>query len=226
MTGRTPTPSCWRGTRASVRGRTPTRSCSNEYWFVRATSRCVERALTGRLDASLGDELVEARDVLGAPDAAGPPRREADRVAVLVEAAAHAVDPTEAQRLVDRFRPRDAGLARALLVEAGEELVGGVVVLREPRAELLRRREELRFRRHGLLPTTSYPGAGVPGGLNSPGFASGLATHTSASSPSGSRKNRLRIGPKLVTNPSVAPRAMRRSRIVSNAALDAACSAR
>ena len=31
----------------------------------------VERALTGRLDASFGSELVEARDVLGAPDAAG-----------------------------------------------------------------------------------------------------------------------------------------------------------
>ena len=108
----------------------------------------VERALTGGLDAFLGSEFGEASDVLGAPDAAGTSRREADRVAVLVEAAPHAVNPTEAHRLVDRLRPCDARLAGAPLVETGEQLVAGLVVFGQPRAEPLRRREEPRFRRH------------------------------------------------------------------------------
>ena len=73
---------------------------------------------------------------------------------------------------------------------------------------------------------TRYRAAGVPGGLCTPGRASGFATQTSHSSPSGSRKNTLRIGPKSVTNASAAPRAMSRSRMVSNASIEAAWSAR
>jgi hypothetical protein len=39
--------------------------------------------------------------------------------------------------------------------------------------------------------------------LMRPGMASGLATHTSSSRPSGSRKNTLSTCPKSVTKPSV-----------------------
>ena len=52
---------------------------------------------------------------------------------------------------------------------------------------------------------------------------SGSATQTSHSRPSGSRKKRLRMGPKSVTKPSVLPRSIRRRRISSNASSDAAC---
>ena len=57
-----------------------------------------------------------------------------------------------------------------------------------------------------------------------PGTAFGLGTQTSPSSPSGSMKKRLRIAPKSVTKPSVEPFAMSRSRMVSNASIEAASS--
>jgi hypothetical protein len=49
---------------------------------------------------------------------------------------------------------------------------------------------------------------------------------TSPSSPSGSRKNKLRTGPKSVTKPSLAPRSTSRRRISSKASSEAACRAR
>src|SRR5687768_8674737 len=88
------------------------------------------------------DQLAGAGDVDRAPDAAGAPRREADRVALVVDLPADAVDPAEAERLVHRFRPRDARPPAALLVEADEQLAGVVVMLLEPGAEVLRGREE------------------------------------------------------------------------------------
>jgi hypothetical protein len=45
----------------------------------------------------------------------------------------------------------------------------------------------------------AYRAAGVPGGLCTPGTASGFSTHTSPSRPSGSRKKTLSTGPKSVT---------------------------
>jgi hypothetical protein len=91
------------------------------------------------------DQLLRAPGVHRAPDAARLARREADRVAVAVDAAAHAVDPAEAQRLVHRLGPGDARQSTTLLVEADEQLaVVGVVAL-EPRTEVRRRGEEGRL---------------------------------------------------------------------------------
>src|SRR5438093_2610556 len=88
-----------------------------------------------------------ALDVHVAPDALWLPRREADAVARLVDAVAHAVDPAEAESLVDRLGPRDAGPARAFLVEADPQLARLGVVLLEPPTEIDRCREERRLRR-------------------------------------------------------------------------------
>src|SRR5205085_2617198 len=75
----------------------------------------------------------------------------------------------------------------------------------------------------GAIPRAQGPAAGVPGGWKTPGTAAGLATQTSPSKPSGSRKNRLRMGPKSVTKPSDAPRSISRSRMVWKASREAAC---
>jgi hypothetical protein len=60
----------------------------------------------------------------------------------VVDRTADAIDPAEAERLVDRLRPRDAWPARALLVKADEELGRFLVVLLEPLAEVGRCAEE------------------------------------------------------------------------------------
>src|SRR5262249_53732985 len=56
-------------------------------------------------------ELGDAADVHSAPDAAGTPRREPDLVAAGVDALAYAIDPSEAERLVNRLGPRQGWLA-------------------------------------------------------------------------------------------------------------------
>ena len=69
------------------------------------------------------------------------------RMLYVVDAAAHAVDPAEAQRLVDGLRPRDARPHAALLVEAKEEFAHAVVVALELCAEVGGGGEERRL--HG-----------------------------------------------------------------------------
>ncbi len=59
-------------------------------------------------------------------------------------------DPAEAQRFVDRLRPRQARLAGMPLVKADDQLVRARVVLREPGAERGGRREEARFHGHAV----------------------------------------------------------------------------
>jgi hypothetical protein len=76
----------------------------------------------GRLHPAEPGQLRHARDIHRAPDALRLPRREADRVALLVDAAADPVDPPEAQRLVDGFGPGEARLARAPLEESDDQL--------------------------------------------------------------------------------------------------------
>jgi hypothetical protein len=69
----------------------------------------LEGGEAGRAHEPQLGQLAHATDVHRAPVAALLARREADRVAVVVDAPAHAVDPAEAQRLIDRLGPRDAG---------------------------------------------------------------------------------------------------------------------
>ena len=63
-------------------------------------------------------------DVATAPDALRLARREADHVALVVARPTHAVDPAEAQGLLDRLLPRDRRLAGGLLVVGHVEGVG------------------------------------------------------------------------------------------------------
>src|SRR5262249_54691381 len=95
-------------------------------------------------------QRFRARGVHHAPDAPRPPRRETDRVAFVAEAAADAVDPADAQRLVHRLRPGDALLIASLLVIADQELRLPLVVLLEPPPELRGRRKEPRLHRMEL----------------------------------------------------------------------------
>src|SRR5258708_788407 len=89
-------------------------------------------------------QLAHALDVDEAPVAARLARREALDVAALVHGLAHAVDPAEAECLVEGLPVGDARLAGALVEEADPQLGDGVVGLLEPGAELARRTEEPR----------------------------------------------------------------------------------
>src|SRR5688572_25559247 len=89
-------------------------------------------------------QFTEALDVDRAPVAARLARTEPYRVAGIVDASAHAVDPAETERLVNRLRPGDAGLARTLLVEPDQELGSPGVIGLQPGAKLGRSSEERR----------------------------------------------------------------------------------
>ena len=86
----------------------------------------VERRQPRRLHEAEPGQGSDAGHVYAAPDAALLARREADRVALGVDALADAVDPTVAQRLVDGFGPGDARPARS-------RIAGGCAASRTPR---------------------------------------------------------------------------------------------
>jgi len=66
----------------------------------------------------LGAEFLDAFDIRSAPDAARLARRETDRIVDLVDPFPLPIDPSEAERFVDRLRPCDTGLTRALFMES------------------------------------------------------------------------------------------------------------
>src|SRR5262249_40109270 len=77
--------------------------------FVRVNTDAVlaarlVRAETGGAHPALPHQRLDAPHVDRAPDAPRLPRREADRVALVVDALPQPVDPAEAERLVDRLR--------------------------------------------------------------------------------------------------------------------------
>src|SRR5690606_16933653 len=78
-----------------------------------------------------------------------PPRGEADGVRLFAEAPTDAIDPAEAQGLIDGLGPRDARAPGALLVEADQKLPGGAVVRLKPRAEISRGGKERGLTRSG-----------------------------------------------------------------------------
>src|SRR6185295_8930783 len=67
-------------------------------------------------------------------------------VARFVDALFDAIDPSETQRLVDRFRIAEPPFARGLVVEPDPQLALHSVMLLEPRAERLARSKEARRR--------------------------------------------------------------------------------
>ena len=84
-------------------------------------------------------------DVDRAPDAARPPRRESLDECLVVQPFLEAVDPAEAERLVDRFGVREAFLPAPEFPEPDPKLGNLRVVPLEPAAECRGRREERRF---------------------------------------------------------------------------------
>src|SRR6185436_5827573 len=114
----------------------------------------LERGQPGRAHQA---RLLQPRDLLHvdlAPVAAGLARSEALHVAIRVDGVGPGVDPSEAERLVDRLGPGHRTLARMRLEEADVDLGLGLVMLLEPVVELLRRLEEdrLRLAHTGITP--------------------------------------------------------------------------
>src|ERR687895_661939 len=108
---------------------------------------------------SLLGEPRHLLDVDLAPIAARPARGEALHVPVLVDRVGAAVDPAEAERLVDRLGPAHRTLPGVLLVHADVDLGLGLVVLLEPVVELLGGLEEdrLRLAQTGITPPRLRP---------------------------------------------------------------------
>src|SRR5262245_60081885 len=94
-----------------------------------------ERGVPRRLDQPELLQFAEPLDIHGAPVAPRLPRGEPDSVADVVETLADAVDPAEAQDLVERLGVGDAAAAGLLLVEPDQEDGDGVVMLRQPGAQ-------------------------------------------------------------------------------------------
>jgi hypothetical protein len=105
----------------------------------------LERPDAGRRHPAQLGQLPDPPDVLQAPDALRPPRREPDHPPLVVDPLGHAVDPPEGEGLIQSFLVGDPLPARGLLVETHRELRGRVVVLLEPRPELGRGPEESRL---------------------------------------------------------------------------------
>ena len=134
--------------------------------LVRVHGRAVrrpplERRQARRLRAALVDERSHLGDVDGAPVAARPPGREPLHVTDLVHAADHAVDPAEAQRLVQRLLVDHAAAAGVPLVEPDPEFGARRVMGLEPAAERRRRLEERGCHR-SILPEASRRGTITP----------------------------------------------------------------
>src|SRR5690606_3117723 len=72
-----------------------------------------------------------------APEALRPPWRVALEVRLAVERLANAVDPSPAERDVERLLPRDARDPRGLLEDADPDLLRAVVVPAQPALERL-----------------------------------------------------------------------------------------
>ena len=65
-------------------------------WYVFFFRPALERLHAGATHAKAPSQLGDPPDVHRAPDAAGPARRESDRIARVVDSLSHAVDPPEA----------------------------------------------------------------------------------------------------------------------------------
>src|SRR5580704_3167095 len=94
---------------------------------------CKGRQACGVHEAQ-GGELGGASNVDCAPDTSRLARGKPNLVADFVDAFADAVDPAEAERAVDCFRPRDAGPSGAPLLKADPKFAGPGVMLLQPDA--------------------------------------------------------------------------------------------
>src|SRR5262245_36206743 len=93
-------------------------------------------------DALGAHQVADPSQVDCAPDASETARSEADSVGIDVDTVPHAVDPAEAQRLVHRLGPGDAGPAGVALAEPDVQAAMFSVMALEPGAKGRRRLEE------------------------------------------------------------------------------------
>src|SRR2546421_3158097 len=126
--------------------------------FVRVDPRpCLvpflERRPSAWVDEAQVVQVSEPFDVDIAPDAALAPGRDPLRRAVIAQRVANAVDPAEAELLVDNVLPRDRRTAGSLAVISDPEIRRRLVVDFEPRAQLGGRREELHVLGRGHVAT-------------------------------------------------------------------------
>ena len=89
---------------------------------MRSARRLRERGLAGGVHPPVGAQPLDLGDVDRAPVAARLARAEALGVALVVDPVHDAVDPAEAQRLVDGLRPRHVVARRVLLVHPDPDL--------------------------------------------------------------------------------------------------------
>ena len=95
-----------------------------------------------RVHQALLHQFADALDIDAAPIAARLARGKADFVALVINRPADAVNPAVTERLIDRFRPGDAGPASAFFVKADLNFGSFVMVLRQPCAPVNGRRKE------------------------------------------------------------------------------------
>jgi hypothetical protein len=93
----------------------------------------------------LPNEFLGAFDVDRAPNAAASPWRESNLVAGFVNALPNSVDPTEAERLIHRFGPRDARFSRTLCVKPNPKRSYRRVIFLQPGSEIRGSSKKFRF---------------------------------------------------------------------------------
>lgn len=103
---------------------------------------CLECGSTSGMYETLLLQLSITPDVDSAPNAAFATRRNALGRHVVAERVPHAVDPAEAELLVNDLLPGDCGSPRTLAMVSKPQLGGSLVVRLEPGAQLGRSLEE------------------------------------------------------------------------------------
>lgn len=92
----------------------------------------LERSRTSQLQQPKPDQLLRAFGIHCTPGARGLSRCKAYHVTVSVQRLSEPVDPAEAERLINRFRPGNARLAGPLLMKPHPEFRYRRIVLLQP----------------------------------------------------------------------------------------------
>src|SRR5207248_2678648 len=108
--------------------------------FIRVNRRLIlapvfKRPQPGAFHLAELRQFRHTGDVDGAPVADRLSRRETDAVTLVIDATSHAVDPSEAECLIDRLGPGDRWFSGILFIETDQELGCRGVVFRKPFAE-------------------------------------------------------------------------------------------
>jgi hypothetical protein len=111
--------------------------------FVRESSS--ESFQACRMRSLLAHQLLHPSCVHRAPCAGGSPRRETNLVTPRIDRLADTVDPSEAERFIDRFRPGNRRLTGTFSIETDPLFGALVVIFLKPNPKLLRLGKENRL---------------------------------------------------------------------------------